>query len=229
MPAFMSKASKPSAPGSRSAPGVVLAGPFSIGFPRLAVKYAHALSIVSSYFGTATLVSESSYVTVIDDSGSFGTILPDGTGENTSDRFTVSVDASTYGGYLASFQLLTSFSGGLPDTTEFTLTVGTRSSNDPIGPDRRGYLAYDDTDTAYPEAPTYSWLEIDPEYAWTWAELGLLLHGNLSGFDQAEQAYRKAIEIDPEYAPTWLALGVLLHEQLSRFDEAEQAYRRKSS
>ncbi len=113
---------------------------------------------------TATLISESSYVTVIDGSGSFGTIPAGGTGDNTADRFTVSVDAATYEGYLASFQLLTTFSGGLTDTTEWTLTVGSRASDDPVGPDRRGYLAYDDTDTAYPQAPTYSWIEIDPAY-----------------------------------------------------------------
>jgi hypothetical protein len=113
---------------------------------------------------TATLVSESSYVTVIDGSGSFGTIQADSTGDNTADRFTVSVDAETYEGYLASFQLLMTFSGGITDTTQWTLTVGSRASDDPVGPDRRGYLAYDDTDTAYPEAPTYSWIEIDPAY-----------------------------------------------------------------
>jgi hypothetical protein len=118
---------------------------------------------------TGTLICKSSYVTVTDASGSFGTIEADSTGDNTADRFTVSVDGSTYEGYLASFQLVTTFSGGLTDTTEFTLTVGSRSTDDPVGPDVYGYLAYDDTDVAYAKAPTYDWVEIDPAYGGTGA------------------------------------------------------------
>jgi hypothetical protein len=42
----------------------------------------------------------------------------------------------------------------------FTLDVGIGNSDDPTGPDNHGYYAYDDTDTAYDEAPTYSWIDI---------------------------------------------------------------------
>ncbi|MEZ5429748.1 MAG: tetratricopeptide repeat protein [Verrucomicrobiales bacterium] len=45
-------------------------------------------------------------------------------------------------------------------------------------------------------------------------------------FDEAEQAYRKAIEIDPNFASPWNNLGNLLKNHLRRFDEAEQAYRK---
>ena len=60
---------------------------------------------------------------------------------------------------------------------------------------------------------------------WAWAP-GQLLHEKLSRFEEAEQAYRKAIEINPQFAWAWAKLGQLLHEKLSRFDEAEQAYRK---
>jgi hypothetical protein len=113
---------------------------------------------------TGTLTSLSARVTVTDSIGSFGTIGAGGSGQNTGDRFTVSVDPGTYEGYLADFSLVTSFSGGMTDTVEVSLPVGNRGTNDPTGPDTYGYLAYDNTDTAYPEAPTYDWVELDPAY-----------------------------------------------------------------
>ncbi len=59
---------------------------------------------------------------------------------------------------------MTEFSGGVTDTTAVALTVGQRATTDPVGPDRYGYYAFDNTDTIYPEAPTYDWVEIDPAY-----------------------------------------------------------------
>jgi tetratricopeptide (TPR) repeat protein len=75
-------------------------------------------------------------------------------------------------------------------------------------------------------------MEIDPQFGWAWCQLGELLHERLSRFDEAEQAYRKAIELNsqirpgPHYAWPWGRLGLLLHEKLGRFEEAEQAYRK---
>ena len=111
-----------------------------------------------------TLTSQSPWITIVDGSGAFGTINVGSTGDNTGDHFTVRADTGTYQGHLAVFRLVTSFNGGALDTTEIALTVGTRSSDDPIGPDRYGYYAFDDTDTSYPEAPVYEWVEIDPNY-----------------------------------------------------------------
>ena len=56
--------------------------------------------------------------------------------------------------------------------------------------------------------------------------MGALLHERLDRFDEAEQAYRKALEIDAGYAWAWAQLGALLHERLDRFVEAEDAYRK---
>lgn len=109
-----------------------------------------------------TLTSESPWISVLDGSGTFGTINVGSTGENTVDRFTVHADPGTYQGHLAVFRLVTTCNGGALDTTEVSLTVGTRSSDDPVGPDRYGYYAFDNTDTSYPEAPVYGWIEIDP-------------------------------------------------------------------
>ncbi|MCH8295062.1 tetratricopeptide repeat protein, partial [Candidatus Poribacteria bacterium] len=47
----------------------------------------------------------------------------------------------------------------------------------------------------------------------------------LERFDEAEDAFRKAIELDPKFALPWYNLGILLKD-LERFEEAEDAYRK---
>jgi hypothetical protein len=42
-------------------------------------------------------------------------------------------------------------------------TAGSPGTDDPTGPCEYGYYAYDSTDTTYGQAPTYNWVELDPE------------------------------------------------------------------
>jgi hypothetical protein len=113
---------------------------------------------------TGKITSLSNFVTVIDSLGIFGTINPGGVGENAIDRFSVTAALDTYQGYLAPFRLDVTYSGGLTETEFVSLPVGTRSSDDPIGPDRYGYFAFDNTDIAYADVPVYAWVEIDPNF-----------------------------------------------------------------
>ena len=83
-----------------------------------------------------------------------------------------------YQGHLAVFRLVTTCNGGALDTTEVSLTVGTRSSDDPVGPDRYGYYAFDNTDTSYPDAPVYSWIEIDPNLGGSGTQVSLGDYGD---------------------------------------------------
>ncbi len=112
----------------------------------------------------ASLTSPSSYITITDHSANFGTIDPGALVENTADRFTITASTEAYSGYVAKFRMIETFSGGARDTTDFTLTIGERTGADPVGPDRYGYLAFDNTDVAYPEVPVYEWIELDPSY-----------------------------------------------------------------
>ncbi|MGD8393852.1 MAG: C25 family cysteine peptidase [Candidatus Eiseniibacteriota bacterium] len=128
---------------------------------------------------TGTLVSTSPFVTVTDGTGSFGTISIGGAGENTVDRFGVSAAANTYEGHQAGLLVITSFSGGAVDTAYVTVPVGQLATDDPFGPDAYGYMAFDNTDTAYDEAPTYSWIELDPTYGGNGTEVVL---GDYGGY-----------------------------------------------
>jgi hypothetical protein len=56
---------------------------------------------------------------------------------------------------------------GFTQILNVPLQLGEPSSTDPLGPDSYGYFAYDNTDTDYPEAPTFSWIELDDQYGGT--------------------------------------------------------------
>ncbi len=66
---------------------------------------------------------------------------------------------------------------GLRDTLDFIVQVGSATPEEPSGPDRYGYFAFDNTDEAYPGyAPAYDWIEIcpfaeDPDFIGTVLEL----------------------------------------------------------
>ncbi len=120
-----------------------------------------------------TLTSLSPKVLVTDASGSFGTINVGGVGDNAGDHFALQAASDTYPGHLANLMLVTTFSGTVRDTTLFALTVGQTVTSAPFGPDQHGYYVFDNTDTAYPECPTYSWIEIDPTYGGSGTQLPL--------------------------------------------------------
>jgi hypothetical protein len=111
-----------------------------------------------------SLTSLSEYVDVPDGMANYATIGVGSVVENTGDPFTIHIASNCVPGYVANLQLVLTFSGGAKDTTLIQVPVGTRATTDPIGPDAYGYYAYDNTDTAYPEAPTYNWIELDPAY-----------------------------------------------------------------
>ena len=69
-------------------------------------------------------------------------------------------------------------------------------------------------------------LELDPNNAIAYYNLGRLLAKDTARAGEAEAAYRKAIALEPNNARYVYRLGLLLHDKLNRFAEAESAYRR---
>jgi tetratricopeptide (TPR) repeat protein len=70
-------------------------------------------------------------------------------------------------------------------------------------------------------------LEIDPEYAAAYINLGTI-HFHLRQYGRAEQLYRRATEADPSYVLAFFDLGNVLDE-LERLDESIAAYRQAVS
>jgi tetratricopeptide (TPR) repeat protein len=69
-------------------------------------------------------------------------------------------------------------------------------------------------------------IDLDPQNAAGFYQLGLLLEQDTSRASEAEAAYRQALLLEPDNPKYVYRLGLLLHEQLKRPGEAEAAYRR---
>jgi hypothetical protein len=104
-----------------------------------------------------------SAVQVLDSTGTYGTIGANDSAENVGDRFEVRASGGIGVGRKFSLRLVMRSSDGFEQHWDFPVTVGQPTSSSPLGPDRRGYYAYDDTDAGYAERPSFNWVEIDPE------------------------------------------------------------------
>ena len=122
---------------------------------------------------SATLSSETPWITVSDADGSFGSAGIGSSVNNAGNPFSIAVAADCFDGHLANLFLLLEYNGGAEELVEFQLQVGNVSSNDPVGPDNYGYYAFDNTDTSYPYAAVYDWVEIDPAYGGPGTDTGL--------------------------------------------------------
>ncbi|MGQ9664476.1 MAG: C25 family cysteine peptidase [bacterium] len=108
------------------------------------------------------LRSKNPGVTIIDSLGSFGNIGIGDSTTNSGNPFQVSASSQLAPGHIIKFSCRLSGDNNFNDTVDFSITIGVVSANTPTGPDGYGYYAYDNTDIAYPEAPIYNWIEIDP-------------------------------------------------------------------
>jgi hypothetical protein len=72
---------------------------------------------------TSILSTASSYITINDNSGNFGTIAAGDTANNSTDPYNVTADIATPTGTIADFQVIVS-SGVYTDTLQFSLVIG---------------------------------------------------------------------------------------------------------
>jgi len=112
---------------------------------------------------TGVVITIHSLVTAMQTPNPTQNITNWGVGETRAFTFNLQLANDVYEGrYLPLYFEVT----GTPEYTTLThyaLTAGSPSSNDPTGPCNYGYFAYDSTDLGYGQAPTYNWIEIDPE------------------------------------------------------------------
>jgi hypothetical protein len=77
----------------------------------------------TAYGITSTLFTASTYITINDDSGNYGTITAGGTGDNSGDPYNITADVGTPCGTDIDFGIIVN-SGFYVDTVYFALTVG---------------------------------------------------------------------------------------------------------
>ncbi len=100
-------------------------------------------------------------VQVTDSLSFFGNVMANGTAGSV-DGYGLFARAALVPGMQIPFSLRLFNDLGFEQTVNFNIPVGTPAQNSPMGPDSYGYFIYDETDTAYPDCPTYEWLEINP-------------------------------------------------------------------
>lgn len=113
---------------------------------------------------SGTLSSSDPYITINDNSGSFGDCQMEDQVISNNDFFTLSVDATCPTNYTAELTLVVNTNGGLyPYEKEINinLPVSKAVSQDYTGPDEYGYYAYASDDSFFDQTPTYEWREID--------------------------------------------------------------------
>jgi len=113
---------------------------------------------------TATLTSEVSFVTVLDNIATFGDVLSGDRASCGSDPFNVAADPYIAPGYPAEFTVTYTTSNGSVQSETLIIPVGQKSMTDPQGPDEYGYYCFDDRDNDYEQCPVYEWIEIDPAF-----------------------------------------------------------------
>lgn len=110
----------------------------------------------------AELFSGNDLVAIPDSLGFLGNVEAGATVNMGSDTFTLMGRADLVPGMIIPLRLRLSNPEGFLQWLQFSITVGTVTVNDPLGPDSYGYLIYDDTDTSYDDCPVYNWIGIAP-------------------------------------------------------------------
>ncbi len=116
----------------------------------------------NAYGVTAVLRSGDPRLSVLDSTGSFGSIPRDTTGSNLADRFRLRADGSIPRETSLPCTLYIT-AGGATVVRSFQIGVGVIRSVDPIPDGPRTptqYWAYDATDVMYTKAPIFEWVEI---------------------------------------------------------------------
>lgn len=143
----------------------------------------------SSVFGAQDIYGELralNDLVVVTDSLSFFGDVPAGQTINSVDGFGVFARPLLIPGMMIPFRLRMYNSTGFEQNSYFSLPIGTVSQNTPLGPDEYGYFIYDISDTAYPDCPTYEWIEIVPSLGGSGTQITGLNDSGVSG-DEGDQ------------------------------------------
>ena len=95
-----------------------------------------------------------------------------------SNSITLNASTDVINGTIVNLPISFYSSNGYETQSLTTVQVGTVSVTDPLGPDQYGYYIYDMNDIDYELAPTYNWVEIDPDYGGSGTQINLDDYGD---------------------------------------------------
>ena len=126
----------------------------------------------------ASLRSYDTYLTLPDSLGVYGNINVNATITNSANSFQVQARATCIEGMVIPMELLVYNSSGFSQSLPFSISIGQITSSDPLGQDAYGYFIFDETDTGYPQSPSYQWIPISPAEGGSGTLLALTDPGN---------------------------------------------------
>ena len=132
------------------------------------------LGTVNASEVTGTITCASPLIEILDNTGTWSSVMSDGSSMNGSDYFEVFVSEETLPGAIVHFILNVETALGYESNSIVEVQIGEPTINDPVGPDAHGYYIYDSGDIGYTLAPTYNWVEIDNRYGGVGSHLSSL-------------------------------------------------------
>jgi hypothetical protein len=127
---------------------------------KVSVKNTGSAAIQNVY---AQLSTQNDLIEVLDDIAFIGSLPVNTTVSSIGDHFQVFSRDPTIPGMIMPMTIRLYNAAGFEQFVPFSLSIGTVTQQNPLGPDAYGYVIYDYTDTQYPEAPVYNWVEIAPQ------------------------------------------------------------------
>ena len=113
----------------------------------------------TSIIGTITCASP--FVEIIDNSGTWSSVVSGGDSFNGNDYYEIMTLEETLPGTIAHLIINLETADGYTSNSIVPIQIGNPTVYDPVGPDDYGYYIYDNEDINYVLAPTYNWIEID--------------------------------------------------------------------
>ena len=98
--------------------------------------------------------------------------------QNEDSMITIIASNNAVNGSIVNIPINVSSGNGYVEQLNSDIQIGLVSSADPLGPDEYGYYIYDESDSNYQWAPTYEWIEIDPDFGGLGTELPISDGGN---------------------------------------------------
>ncbi len=132
---------------------------------------------------TGTIACASPFVEILDNTGTWSSVLNGGSAYNSNNYFEISTLEETIPGAIAHLIVSIETGEGYQSNSIVDVQIGEPTVYDPVGPDAHGYYIYDSGDINYLLAPSYSWVEIDSRYGGSGSHLSSLTDSGNNGDD----------------------------------------------
>jgi len=132
---------------------------------------------INEVYGFLSSAEENIFIN--DPNGYYGTINSGEVTSNIENTYEITASTDIFPGLEFTLDLELFNDQGYDNTISFVLTIGEILITDPLGPDEFNYYCFDSGDITYESAPSYNWIEIDPNLGGSGSILSLYDNGDM--------------------------------------------------